>query len=278
MDKLILTVALTGGVPTKEMNPQVPVTPEEIAEDAVRCRRAGASIAHVHARDAEGKPTLDPDIFARIHKLITERTDMIVQISTGARAGRDTADRAEPVRRIRPEMASLTTGSMNFPDEVYENSFDVIEALATVMKEAGTKPEMEIFEPGMIENALMLAEKGLATLPLHFDFVMGSRGSQPATPRNLTFLSESIPSDATWTVAALARWQLPMAILAIPMGGHVRVGLEDNIYYRRGELASNEQLVARIARIAAEAERPLATPDEAREILSLKPKESFDIG
>jgi len=273
MDKLILTVALNGGVPTKEMNPQVPVTPEEIAEDAVRCCRAGASIAHVHARDAEGKPTLDPEIFARIHELITERTDMIVQISTGARAGRDTADRAEPVRRIRPEMASLTTGSMNFPDEVYENSFEVIEALATAMKEAGTKPEMEIFEPGMIENALMLVGKGLATPPLHFDFVMGSRGSQPATPRNLIFLSGSIPPDATWTVAALARWQLPMAILAIPMGGHVRVGLEDNLYYRRGELAGNEQLVSRIARIAAEAERPLATPDEAREILSLKPRE-----
>lgn len=269
MDKLIITVALTGSVPTRAMNPHLPVTPEEIAESAVRCRQAGASIAHVHARDAEGQPTLDPEIFARIHRLIEERTDMIVQISTGGRAGMDTEARTAPVRRIRPEMASLTTGSMNFPNQVYGNSFAVIEALAAAMQEAGAKPEMEIFEAGMIENARLLVDAGLAEPPLHFDFVLGSRGSQPATPRQLLFLSESIPPDATWTVAGIGRWQLPMAALAIPMGGHARVGLEDNIYYRRGELAANEQLVARVARIAAELERPVATPEEAREILGL---------
>jgi len=269
MDKLIITAALTGNVPTKEMNPNVPLTPEEIAESAVKCREAGAGIAHVHARDGRGKPTLDPDVFEEIHSRISERTDIIVQISTGARAGTDTERRAEPVRRIKPEMASLTTGSMNFPDRVYSNPPDVIERLAAVMRDAGSKPEMEIFEAGMIENALMLVDNGLAEPPLHFDFVLGSRGSQPATARQLVFLSESIPKDATWTVAALGRWQLQMGTLAIPMGGHVRVGLEDNIYYRYGELASNEQLVARIARIAAEAEREVATPDEAREILGL---------
>jgi 3-keto-5-aminohexanoate cleavage enzyme len=270
MEKLIITAALTGGVPTKAMNPHLPITPEEIAAAAARCRQAGASIAHVHARDANGNPTLDPDIFGRIYTLISERTDLIVQISTGARAGKDTGARAESVKRIRPEMASLTTGSMNFPDQIYENSFEVIETLAAVMKEAGTKPEMEIFESGMIANALSLEAKGLAAAPMHFDFVLGSRGSQPATPKTLHFLSESIPPKSTWTVAALGRWQLPMAVMAIPMGGHVRVGLEDNIYYRRGKLATNEQLVARITRIAAEAERPVATPDEARQILGLR--------
>jgi 3-keto-5-aminohexanoate cleavage enzyme len=273
MEKLIITVALNGSVPTKAMNPNVPITPEEVAESAAKCQAAGASIAHVHARDANGKPTLDPDVFAQIHRLISERTDLIVQISTGARAGTDTAARAESVRRIQPEMASLTTGSMNFPDQVYENSFEVIDSLATTMKEAGTKPEMEIFEPGMIENALLLVKKGLAQPPLHFDFVLGSRGSQPATARQLVFLSESIPRDATWTVASLGRWQLPMGVLAIPMGGHVRVGMEDNIYYRRGELATNESLVARIARIAGEAERAVATPDEARKILGLEKRQ-----
>jgi 3-keto-5-aminohexanoate cleavage enzyme len=272
VEKLIITVAVTGNVPTKEMNPYLPVTPEEIADAAILCRQAGASLIHIHARDVEGRPTLDPTVFARIHKLIRDRTDLIVQISTGGRAGTDPEARAAAVRLIRPEMASLTTGSMNFPDRVYANPFELIEYLATVMKEAGAKPEVEVFEPGMIANALLLSDKGLLTPPLHFDFVLGSRGSLPASPRNLLYLSESIPQGSTWTVAAIGRWQLPMAVLAIVMGGHVRVGLEDNIFYKKGELAKNEQLVARVARIAAEVGRPLANPDEAREILGLRPR------
>jgi 3-keto-5-aminohexanoate cleavage enzyme len=269
LDKLIITVAATGNVPTKDMNPHLPVTPEEIAETAVRCREAGASLIHVHARDAAGVPTLDPQVFARIHRLIGQRTDLIVQISTGGRAGMDPEARAAAVRLIRPEMASLTTGSTNFPDRVYANPFDVVEHLAATMTQAGTKPEMEIFEPGMIANALTLVDRGLAAPPLHFDFVLGSRGSLPASPKNLLFVSESIPAGSTWTVAGIGRWQLPMAVLAIVMGGHVRVGLEDNLYYRKGELAANEQLVARVARIAAEVSRPVATPNEARQILGL---------
>jgi 3-keto-5-aminohexanoate cleavage enzyme len=210
-------------------------------------------------------------VFARIHQLVTERTDLIVQISTGGRAGMDPEQRAAAVRRIRPEMASLTTGSMNFPDRVYANSFEVIEYLAAAMAEAGTKPEMEVFEPGMIANAQLLADKGLVTPPLHFDFVLGSRGSLPASAKNLLFLSESIPPGSTWTVAGIGRWQLPMTLQAIVLGGHVRVGLEDNLYYRKGQLASNEELVARVARIAAEAGRPVATPDQARALLGLAP-------
>ena len=158
---------------------------------------------------------------------------------------------------------------MNFPDRVYENPFSVIEHLAGAMKQAGTKPEMEVFEPGMIANALALVNRGLADPPLHFGFIMGSRGSLPATAKNLLFLSELVPDNATWSVAGIGRWQLPMAVLAIAMGGHVRVGLEDNIYYRKGQLASNEQLVERVVRIAAEVDRPIATPAEARRILSL---------
>jgi 3-keto-5-aminohexanoate cleavage enzyme len=269
LERLIITVAPTGNVPTREMTPHLPVTPEEIAETAVRCRQAGASLIHVHARDAGGTPTLDAEVFGRIHRLVAERSDLIVQISTGGRAGMDPEKRAAAVRLLRPEMASLTTGSTNFPDRVYANPFDVVETLAMAMSEAGTKPEMEIFEPGMIANALMLVDKGLATPPLHFDFVLGSRGSLPATPKNLLFLSEMIPPEATWTVAGIGRWQLPMAALSIVMGGHVRVGLEDNLYYSKGELATNEQLVARVARLAAELGRPVATPDEARKILGL---------
>jgi 3-keto-5-aminohexanoate cleavage enzyme len=251
------------------MNPHLPVTPEEITESAVRCRKAGASLIHVHARDPKGEPTLDPQVFARIHGLISERTNLIVQVSTGGRAGMDPEARAAAVRLIRPEMASLTTGSMNFPDRVYANSFELIELLARTMKEAGTKPEMEIFEPGMIASAEALVAQGLATEPLHFGFVLGSRGSLPATAKNLLYLSETIPPGSTWTVAGIGRWQLPMAVLAIAMGGHVRVGLEDNLYYRKGQLATNEQLVARVARIAAEAGRTVASPEEARRILGL---------
>jgi 3-keto-5-aminohexanoate cleavage enzyme len=266
---LIITVAPTGNVPTKEMNPHLPTTPEEIAETAVRCREAGASIIHIHARDRAGVPTLDPDVFGRIHRLVSETTDLIVQVSTGGRAGMDPEGRAAAVRRLRPEMASLTTGSMNFPDRVYANPFDVIRLLAKAMRETDTKPEMEIFEPGMITNALTLVQERLVVPPLHFDFVLGSRGSMAATPKNLLFLSESIPPGSTWTVAGIGRWQLPMAVQAIVMGGHVRVGLEDNLYYQKGVLATNEQLVARVARIAAEIGRPVATPDEARRILKL---------
>jgi 3-keto-5-aminohexanoate cleavage enzyme len=267
--KLIITIAPTGNVPTREMNPHLPVTPEEIAETADRCRKAGASLIHIHARDPNEKPTLDAQVFAQIHSLVAERTDLIVQISTGGRAGMDAESRSAAVRLLRPEMASLTTGSMNFPDRVYANSFELIELLARTMKEAGTKPEMEIFEPGMITNAQKLVAKDLATEPLHFDFVLGSHGSLPATAKNLLYLSETIPPGSTWTVAGIGRWQLPMAALAVVMGGHVRVGLEDNLYYRKGQLATNEQLVSRVARIAAEVGRPVATPEEARQILGL---------
>ncbi len=276
MDKLIITVAPTGNVPTKAQNPHLPVTPEEIADTAYRCWQLGASIVHVHARDDQGRPTLDPNVFARIYELISSRCNIIIQISTGGRAGMDLEARAAAVRRLRPEMASLTTGSMNFPDRVYENPFSTIEYLARAMKEAGTKPEMEIFEAGMIANAQLLVEQGLATEPLHFNFVLGSRGSLPATPKNLLYLSELIPLHATWTASGIGRWQLPMTALALVMGGHVRVGLEDNLYYRKGELASNEQLVERVVRLANELGRPIATPDEARAILHLTPSDQHE--
>jgi 3-keto-5-aminohexanoate cleavage enzyme len=174
--------------------------------------------------------------------------------------------------RLRPEMASLTTGSVNFPTSVYENSPQLIEALARDMREHRIKPEMEIFDVSMIANALDLVRKDLAVPPLHFDFVMGLKGAIPATIENLVHLKNTIPGDATWTVAAMGPHQLIMNTHAILMGGHTRVGLEDNIYYRKGELATNEQLVERMVRLGRELGREAATPDEAREILSLGQK------
>jgi 3-keto-5-aminohexanoate cleavage enzyme len=212
---------------------------------------------------------LDAKVFAQTHRLIAQRCDMIVQISTGGRAGTNPVARAAAVRLIKPEMASLTTGSVNFPDQVYENSFETIEYLATAMQEVGTKPELEIFDTSMINNALRLVRQDLVSEPLHFNFVLGLLGAQPATAKILLHLTELIPSNATWTVSGIGRHQLPMATLALIMGGHVRVGLEDNLYYGPGELANNEQLVARVVRLAGELRREVASPAEARRILGL---------
>jgi len=270
MEKLIITVAPTGSLPKKKNNPNVPITPKEIADTGIRCEAAGASILHVHARNPEDEaPSTDYRLFEETHQGLRERTNLIVQISTGGRAGMDYEQRCERLR-LRPEMASLTTGSVNFPNSVYANSPDLIERLARDMKRYGVKPEMEIFDLSMVTNALDLAERDLAQAPLHFDFVLGLKGAAPATAENLLHLKNAIPADATWSVAGIGPAQLPMSMLAIVTGGHVRVGLEDNIYYRRGELASNEQLVERIVRLSHELGREIATPDEARQILHLR--------
>ena len=275
MEKLIITTALTGNVPTKKMNPNLPVTAEEIARDVIDCAAAGASIFHIHARDEMEKPSLDQEIFKKIVQHVKDKSpEVIIQLSTGARAGKNWEDRALPVRLL-PEMGSFTTGSNNLPGIVYENSPQFIEFLAQVFKETGVKPEIEVFETGMINNALFLVKKGLLTAPLHFDFVMGAPGSMPGSIKNLLFLSESIPEGSTWTVAGIGKNEIPLATAAILMGGHVRVGLEDNLYLPDGSLASNPALVETIVRIAKEVGRQIASPDEAREILGL-PKENKD--
>lgn len=271
MDKLIITVALTGNVPTKKMNPHLPVTADEIAADVRRCHDAGAALFHVHARDAEQKPTLDINVYKQNVRRIKELApEVIVQLSTGGRAGKDWEDRARPVRLL-PEMGSFTTGSNNLPGIVYENSPPFIEYLAKVYQETGVKPEIEVFETGMIANALFLQKKGFIQPPLHFDFVLGAPGAMPGTVKNLQFLSESIPAGSTWSVAGIGRAEIPLSAAAIAMGGHVRVGLEDNLYLPDGSLASNPLLVEKIVRIAHEIGREIASPDEARSMLALNP-------
>jgi 3-keto-5-aminohexanoate cleavage enzyme len=271
MEKLIITVALTGNVPTKEMNPNVPVTPEEIGADVQRCFDAGASVFHVHARDSNQKPTLDIGIYKANVRRIKELTpEVIIQLSTGARAGREWEDRVGPIRLL-PEMGSFTTGSNNLPGIVYENSPQFIDYLARVYQETGVKPEIEVFETGMINNALFLQKKGSIQLPLHFDFVLGAPGSMPGTVKNLQFLSETVPPGSTWCVAGIGKSEIMLSAAAITMGGHVRVGIEDNLLLPDGTPASNPLLVEKIVRIAREIGREIATPDEARSILSLNP-------
>ena len=275
LEKLIITTALTGNVPTKEMNPALPVTPEEIAKDVKDCAAAGAALFHVHARDKDQKPSLDPETFKEIVRQIKQTSpDVIIQLSTGARAGKDWEDRAFPVKLL-PEMGSFTTGSNNLPGIIYENSPQFIEFLAKVFQETGVKPEIEVFETGMINNSVFLQKKGFLKGPLHFDFVLGAPGSMPGSVKNLLFLSESIPAGSTWTVAGIGKNEIPLATAAILLGGHVRVGLEDNLYLPDGTSASNLTLVETIARIAKELGREVATPDEARQILGL-PKENKD--
>ena len=272
MDKLIITVALTGNVPTREMNPNVPTTPAEIAADVRRCADAGAVLFHVHARDAEQKPTLDIEAYKEnVRRIKAVAPEVIIQLSTGARAGTDWEDRSNPVRLL-PEMGSFTTGSNNMPGIIYGNSPQFIEHLAGVYHSTGVVPEIEVFETGMIANALFMVKKGLLQLPLHFDFVMGVPGSMPASVKNLLFLSESIPADCTWTVAGIGKAEIMLSTAAILLGGHVRVGLEDNLFMPDGTPASNLALVEKIVTIAREVGRDIATPAEARRILSLKPE------
>ena len=173
--------------------------------------------------------------------------------------------------RLRPEMASLTTGSVNFPTSIYENSPDLINALAKDMLELGIKPEIEVFDLSMINNGVLLGQEGLAIPPLHFDFVMGLKGAIPASIDNLVYLKNTIPRDATWSVAGVGSAQLPMNLHAVMMGGHVRVGLEDNIYYKKGQLATNEALAERIVRLSGELGREVAAPppNDDKEILHL---------
>lgn len=274
MDKLIITVCSTGAEVYKKDQPNLPCSPEEIAQTAVECRAAGASLIHIHVRDEQGEPTQDGKIFARTMELIRAKSDIIVQTSTGGAVGMTAEERLQPVLcDPAPEMATLTVGTCNFGDGVFYNPPEVIEKFARTMQERGVVPEIEVFDAGFIDNAIRLMKRGLIPNPPHFDLVMGVPGAISGTHKNLLHLVELLPPGATWTVAGIGRAELQLGVLAIMLGGHVRVGFEDNIYYSRGVLAeSNAQLVARIVRIAKELGREIATPDEARQILRLKPR------
>jgi 3-keto-5-aminohexanoate cleavage enzyme len=270
MEKLIITAAIVGAELTRKDTPYLPLTPEEIAEEARRACEAGASIIHLHARDTRGAPTQDRETYREIIERIRGRSDPIIQVSTGGAVGMSAEERLGPVE-LRPEMASLTAGSVNFGEDVFLNPRDLMVRFARTMKENGVKPELEIFDAGMVANALWLEKKGLISSPIHFDFVLGVPGGLPASVKNLVYLVDSVPPDATWSVAGIGRNQLPMAVAAVAMGGHARVGLEDNIFSAKGELVKgNAPLVERVVRMARELDREVAGPDETRKILGLR--------
>jgi 3-keto-5-aminohexanoate cleavage enzyme len=272
VDKLIITVAGVGAETTRAAQPNLPVSAAEIGEDAARCRDAGAAVYHLHVRRPDGSPTQDREVFASAIEEIRKRTDVIVQASTGGAMGMTADERLQPLE-LSPEMASLTTGTANFGNEVFFNDSALMRQFYTRMQALGVRPEFEIFEAGQIDNALRLVKQlGPAGPLMHWDFVLGVPGSMSGEPRNLTFLVDRIPAEgSTWTATGIGRWHLPVTMTSLALGGNVRLGFEDNIYYHRGALAeSNAQLVARVARLAAEWGRGCATPDEARTILHLQ--------
>lgn len=269
MEKLIITVALTGAETSKDANPALPVTPEEIAEEAMRCCQAGASIVHIHARNPDGSSTQDAGVFAEIISRIKAKCDVIIQVSTGGAVGMSPHERLQPVG-LKPDMATLSAGSVNFGSGLFVNTMENIKTFAQAIADNGVKPEIEVFDSGMVQNALTLVREDLLSLPLHFDFVLGVPGAMPGTPEALMYLRSLLPAGCTWTVAGIGRAELPLGAMAIILGGHVRVGFEDNIYYKKGQLAkSNEELVRRIVRLADELGREIASPAEARKILNI---------
>lgn len=265
----MITVAPVGAEASRQDNPNLPLTPREIADEAILCAEKGASIIHLHVRDEEGNATQAKEIFKETIALIKKNSNVIIQTSTGGASWMTAEERLQPVE-LKPEMATLTTGTVNFGEEIFSNPMPMVELFAKAMTAQGIKPEIEVFEVGMIYNALRLVKDKILTLPLHFDFVMGVPGGIPGEARHLLHMVESLPPGSTWTVAGIGRSELSLGVMAIILGGHVRVGFEDNVYYSKGVLANgNASLVERIVRIAKELGRPIANPDQARKILGL---------
>lgn len=271
MEKLIITAAICGAEVTKENNPNVPYTIEEIGREAEAAYKAGASIIHLHVREDDGTPTQSKERFKLAMDEIRKRCpDVIIQPSTGGAVGMTDEERLQPTE-LYPEMATLDCGTLNFGgDEIFVNTETTIKNFGRIMIERDIKPEVEVFDKGMVDYAIRFQKQGFIKAPMHFDFVLGVQMS--ATARDLAFMVDSIPQGSTWTAAGIGRNQFPIAAMSIVMGGNVRVGFEDNTYIEKGVLAkSNGEMVEKVVRLAKELGREIASPAEAREILGLKP-------
>jgi len=298
--KVIVSCAITGSIHIPTQSPYLPITPEEIAQQAIDAAKAGASSVHIHARDPEtGRPTADLNIYRKIVERVKSESDAVICITTGGGLGMTIEQRAGVVPEFKPELASLTPGSVNFAlfpltakykdwkydwekpyieatrDSVFHNSFAEIEKICRIMNENGTKPELEIFDVGQINNVAFIINAGLLKKPVFVQFVMGILGGIPATIENLLFLKETAdrligPGDYEFSALAPGRMEFPIVTTSALLGGHCRVGLEDNLYLERGVLAkSNAELVGKMIRILKEFSFEPATPDEARQILGL---------
>ncbi|WP_044889077.1 3-keto-5-aminohexanoate cleavage protein [Myxococcus hansupus] len=270
---MVITAAMVGAETTREQTPHLPITAEEIAEDAVRCREAGAAMVHLHVRTADGKPSQDAELFRAAIRAIRKRTDVLIQTSTGGAVGMTVDQRCGPLTLTgedRPDMATLTTGTVNFGEDVFWNPRPLVRDIARRIRDAGLRPELECFDVGMIDEARYLAKEGLVDLPAHFDFVLGVPGTLQPRPEVLDFMIASLPEGSTWTVAGVGRHQLAYVDEAAKRGGNARVGLEDNIYVSKGVLAKgNWELVAEAVKRARAHGREPATPEQARKLLRL---------
>ncbi len=268
----IITVAITGAIPRKADTPAVPVTPSEQIESTHQAFEAGASVAHIHVRNPDESPSSDPQLFAQVQEGIVKHCPkMIVQFSTGGR-GRSQAERGRMLY-LKPDMASLATGSVNFPAQIYENPPQLVEELARSMLENNVKPEIEVFDVAMLYNAKNLADRGLLKRPCQVQFVMGIPNALPARRTLLEFLISELKDlmpDATWSAAGIGRHQLEINHWCLELGGHVRTGLEDNIKFDKDRLAlSNAELVSRVAELCTRYGRHAASTAEARQIMQL---------
>ncbi|MBU0996694.1 MAG: 3-keto-5-aminohexanoate cleavage protein [Firmicutes bacterium] len=272
MNPCIITCAITGAEVTKEQNPAVPYTAEEVAKEAYLAMQEGASIIHLHARFDDGTPTQDQNRFKELMDAIKQKCgDVIIQVSTGGALGMSRTERGQ-VLDLSVEMATLDCGTVNFGgDDYFVNTVNDITYFANRMNDCGVKYELECFEKGHVDTALKLNRQGIIKAPMHFSFVLGVPGGMTGEERDFMFLKDSIPSDSTFSVAGVGRYEFPLAKLSIQHGGHVRVGLEDNLYLEKGVLASsNKDLVRKVKMMIIENGRSVATVKETRQILGMR--------
>lgn len=265
--EIVLTAAIVGAEVTRAQTPHLPLTPREVADEAARCREAGAAVIHLHVRNDDGSNTQAKERFAEVMEAIRAKTDCIIQVTTGGAVGMSIEERSGPLA-CKPEMATLNCGTLNFGDDVFVNTRPQIRDLAARIRASGAVAELECYEVGHVEEALAMAEKGLISGPLHFQFVMGVPGGIGANEANLRYLVSRMPEGASWAVAAVGRFQQPLTELAMRLGGHARVGLEDNIFLSKGVLSEGSApLVARAAAYAKSVGRTPVDPSRARAIL-----------
>ncbi|MBV7272968.1 3-keto-5-aminohexanoate cleavage protein [Clostridium sp. PL3] len=269
--KTIITVAPTGAVPKKKDNSNIPMTPQEIANDVYECYKVGASICHLHMRDDEGNGKMDKERFEETVRLIKAKCDIIINCTTSGEIGASDEARQAHLRSIRPELASYDCGTMNWMhNSIFENHPKFLEELGKTMQECDVKPEIEIFDAGMIYNSMYYVKKEVLKTPCHYQFVLGAAGGSTATIENLVYLKGLLPEGSTWGALGIGKQHVPIMLATVAMGGHLRVGMEDNVMWSAGVLAdSNAQLVKRAADIIRIAGNEVATPADAREILGL---------
>ena len=287
--EVIITCALTGAGDTASKSPHVPVTPKDIAADAINAAAAGASVVHIHVRDPKtGAPSRDPSLFEEVHNRIREQNQELMLNYTGGMGGDlwfdlgasatlaahsdfvGAADRVQHVTMLRPDIGSMDCGSLNFGEMVYATTPNLLRSIAALYRDRGVKAELEVFELGHIEIAKMLIEEGQIPKPPLFQLCLGISHGAPATPAAMMAMRNALPQDAVWAAFGVGRMQFPMLAQAVLLGGHVRVGLEDNLYLERGVLASNESMVQKAVRIIEDLGAKVATVQRARQLLQLE--------